>query len=255
MTEDIHMGDESKTKRTDGALLRAFRTMGDEQAFADLMHRHGQMVHNTARALVGNAMEAEDIAQSTFLALARKGKILEGADSVSGWLYHVTLCLARNAYRGVIRRKAREEEAAMLAAEPDPGLFAEGVVATLYEELGKLAEKYRQPVILHHLEGLDYETAAPMCGCNGKTFSVRLTRGREQLRERMARRGVTLGAAALIAALNELPEVQRDAFLLAEEGGLTLEEIAAISGVGRETIKSRLRYATAKLRHKLESWR
>ena len=60
---------------------------------------------------------------------------------------------------------------------------------------------------------------------------------------------------ALLAALNELPEAQRDAFLLAEEGGLTLEEIAAVAGVGRETIKSRLRYATAKLRGKLESWR
>lgn len=62
-------------------------------------------------------------------------------------------------------------------------------------------------------------------------------------------------AQALMAALNALPEVQREAFLLAEEGGLTLDEIAAISGVGRETIKSRLRYATGKLRHKLESWR
>jgi len=60
---------------------------------------------------------------------------------------------------------------------------------------------------------------------------------------------------ALMAALNELPEVQREAFLLAEEGGLTLEEIASLAGVGRETIKSRLRYATAKLRNKLESWR
>jgi RNA polymerase sigma-70 factor (ECF subfamily) len=60
---------------------------------------------------------------------------------------------------------------------------------------------------------------------------------------------------ALLTALNALPEVQREAFLLAEEGGLTLEEIAAVSGVGRETIKSRLRYATAKLRHQLESWR
>lgn len=60
---------------------------------------------------------------------------------------------------------------------------------------------------------------------------------------------------ALMAALNELPELQREAFLLAEEGGLTLEEIASIAGVGRETIKSRLRYATGKLRHELESWR
>lgn len=60
---------------------------------------------------------------------------------------------------------------------------------------------------------------------------------------------------ALLAALNELPEVQREAFLLAEEGGLTLDEIASVAAVGRETIKSRLRYATAKLRGKLESWR
>lgn len=60
---------------------------------------------------------------------------------------------------------------------------------------------------------------------------------------------------ALLAALNALPEVQREAFLLAEEGGLTLEEIAAVAGVGRETIKSRLRYATAKLRKTLEPWR
>jgi len=60
---------------------------------------------------------------------------------------------------------------------------------------------------------------------------------------------------ALMAAVNALPEVQREAFLLAEEGGLTLEEIASVAGVGRETIKSRLRYATAKLRHKLEAWR
>ena len=61
--------------------------------------------------------------------------------------------------------------------------------------------------------------------------------------------------AALLAALAELPEVQREAFLLAEEGGLTLEEIASVAGVGRETVKSRLRYATAKLRSRLESWR
>ena len=70
--------------------------------------------------------------------------------------------------------------------------------------------------------------------------------------EHEAERGELRGA--LMAALNELPDVQREAFLLAEEGGLTLEEIASISGVGRETVKSRLRYAVGKLRKKLESW-
>jgi RNA polymerase sigma-70 factor (ECF subfamily) len=52
-------------------------------------------------------------------------------------------------------------------------------------------------------------------------------------------------------ALAQLPEEQRSAFLLKEEGGLTLEEIAAVMDVGRETVKSRLRYALAKLRLEL----
>jgi RNA polymerase sigma-70 factor (ECF subfamily) len=58
-------------------------------------------------------------------------------------------------------------------------------------------------------------------------------------------------AARLLAALAALPEAQREAFLLHEEGGLTLEEIAAATGVGFETAKSRLRYAVARLRQAL----
>ena len=54
--------------------------------------------------------------------------------------------------------------------------------------------------------------------------------------------------AALSAALHELPAEQREAFLLREESGLSLDEIASVAGVGRETVKSRLRYALVKLR-------
>jgi RNA polymerase sigma-70 factor (ECF subfamily) len=50
-----------------------------------------------------------------------------------------------------------------------------------------------------------------------------------------------------------LPPLQREAFLLHEEGELTLEEIARLTGVGRETVKSRLRYALSRLREKLEA--
>lgn len=59
-------------------------------------------------------------------------------------------------------------------------------------------------------------------------------------------------AARLLNALAKLPAEQRDAFLLHEEGGLTLEEIAEVTAVGRETVKSRLRYALAKLRQGVE---
>lgn len=56
----------------------------------------------------------------------------------------------------------------------------------------------------------------------------------------------------IAAALAELPEPQREAFLMAEEGGMSLEEIAKATATGRETVKSRLRYALSKLRHSLK---
>ena len=75
---------------------------------------------------------------------------------------------------------------------------------------------------------------------------------REEPETRMATRQLR---EQLHAALATLPAVQRDAFLLQQEGGLTLAEIAELTGVGMETVKSRLRYAVAKLRGELESLR
>ena len=62
-------------------------------------------------------------------------------------------------------------------------------------------------------------------------------------------------AERIVAAVQSLPDAQREAFLLSEEGDMSLEEIAALTGVGRETVKSRLRYALGKLRQELSRWR
>lgn len=62
-------------------------------------------------------------------------------------------------------------------------------------------------------------------------------------------------AAHLLAAVQSLPDAQRETFILAEDGGLSLEEIASVMEVGRETVKSRLRYAVGKLRLELSKWR
>jgi RNA polymerase sigma-70 factor (ECF subfamily) len=62
-------------------------------------------------------------------------------------------------------------------------------------------------------------------------------------------------ARAFVDAVEALPIPQREAFLLHAEGGLTLDEIAQLTGVGAETVKSRLRYAMAKLRTAMENWR
>lgn len=61
-------------------------------------------------------------------------------------------------------------------------------------------------------------------------------------------------AARLLLLLEALPQEQREAFLLQQEGGLSVEEIAEATGVNRETAKSRLRYAIAKLRQGMQAW-
>ena len=61
-------------------------------------------------------------------------------------------------------------------------------------------------------------------------------------------------ARAFLAAVEALPPPQREAFLLQAEGGLSLDEIAAVTGAAHETVKSRLRYAMSKLRSAMEAW-
>ena len=62
-------------------------------------------------------------------------------------------------------------------------------------------------------------------------------------------------AQAFLDALAQLPDVQREAFVLQAEGGLSVDEVASATGVGAETAKTRLRYAKAKLRTLLSGWR
>jgi len=62
-------------------------------------------------------------------------------------------------------------------------------------------------------------------------------------------------AAQLLALLEALPAEQREAFVLQQEGGMSVEQIAEATGVTRETTKSRLRYAQAKLRQGMQAWR
>ena len=61
-------------------------------------------------------------------------------------------------------------------------------------------------------------------------------------------------AARLLALLDALPEAQRESFVLQHEAGMSIEEIAAVTGVNAETAKSRLRYAMTKLRSGMQGW-
>ncbi len=184
---------------TDGQLLERFATRGGEAAevaFAALVERHGAMVLRTCRAILRDEHDAQDAFQATFLVLVRRGGGLWVRDSVGPWLHRVACRAASRARRGEGRRKARERRAAEMAMPREGGPGSEGVGGVVQEEVDRLPDRYRVPVVLCDLEGRTYEEAARSLGCPVGTVKSRLARARERLRGRLIRRGFAPGSVA-----------------------------------------------------------
>ncbi len=223
--------------QTDGQLLAEFAATGSQTAFAEIVSRHGAMVQAVARRIVGDYHEAEDVTQAAFLTLARKASSLRKDSSVGAWLHHVAWCLARNAWRTKHRRAGREA-AAMREREltepvaVDPQAFA----AELDAAINQLAERYRRPLVLFHLEGCTLEQTARRLNLNPSTTGNRLARGRELLRKKLVRRGVTVGSVGALTALLSaesgaavLPATFVASTVSAATGGTVSTTVAALS--------------------------
>jgi RNA polymerase sigma factor (sigma-70 family) len=190
---------------TDRRLLDLFASGGEgeaEAAFRCLVERHGPMVLRLCRDVLGDPHDAEDAYQAVFLVLARRAGEVRRLESAGGWLFGVARRVAGSARRGAARRRKHEarwaemEAIRRLEAGTTPDAREE-----LYEEIARLPEKYRDAVVLCHLEGRPHEQAARQLGCPVRTLQSRLLRARARLRERLSRRGTT-GAAIFPTGLS-----------------------------------------------------
>jgi RNA polymerase sigma factor (sigma-70 family) len=187
---------------SDRTLLGRFTAARDEAAFAALVSRHGPMVLGVCRRVLGDRPAAEDAFQATFLTLARRAASIRGRDTVGGWLYGVAHRLALKARADEARRRRCERHAA--AGHPTsltPDHACRELLAVLDEELLRLPERHRLPLLLCYLEGQTQDEAARQLGWSLSTLRRRLERGRELLRCRMTQRGATLSAGLFAAAL------------------------------------------------------
>jgi RNA polymerase sigma factor (sigma-70 family) len=190
----------------DAALLRRFLRTRDEAAFAALVDRHGPMVLGTARRIVGDYHLAEDVFQAAFLTLARRAANLRRPAALPAWLHQTTCNLARSALRARQRRRRAETEAVNRGSDnPLDEPSSSEQLALLDEELSRLPERYRLPVVLCCLEGRTQEEAAALLGWTPGSVRGRLERGRRRLKERLIRRGLTLAVAAGAALALERP--------------------------------------------------
>jgi RNA polymerase sigma factor (sigma-70 family) len=189
--------------RPDHELVSRFVEAGDQTAFTLLVQRHGPMVYGVCQRLLDQAQDAEDAFQATFLVFARKASSIRSQASVGCWLYGVASRVAVKLRRKNVRQRSHEK----VLIDP-PEVAAEEVSwsdvrAVLDEELAKLPERLRLPVVLCCLDGKTRDEAAQELGLNESTLRGRLERGRDQLRIRLTSRGVTLSAALLASLLTQ----------------------------------------------------
>ncbi len=181
------------TPISDDILLSRFAADRDEAAFAELVRRHGPLVRGVTRRRLADAHEADDVAQATFLNLARQaGRV--GGRPLAPWLFTVAHRLACKAQVRAARRPGPPHDDIAVNADPLDALTARELVAALDDELARLPDRYRLPLVLCALKGLSRDEAAAQLGWTLGSLRGRLERGRELLRKRLTARGLTVPA-------------------------------------------------------------
>ena len=213
---------------SDTELLRAFAHGGDQEAFRAIVERHIQSVYAAARRQIRDAQLAEDVAQATFVMLARKADSIRDGAILGGWLVTTARLAAKTALRGEMRRQRREQRAATMSLQQnqqpsgggrrgggggkrsdanDPSVAVEHadtlerVDAAIDDALSRLSPADRAAVTLRYLESRPIREVAQIMGTSEHAAAKRVTRAVARLRENFRRRRIDLTPAALIGML------------------------------------------------------
>jgi len=183
-------------------LVREFAASGSDAAFATLVRRHVNLVYSAALRRLGNAPEAEEVAQLVFIILARKARSLRRGTILSGWLYQTARLTAANFQRAAIRRQHREQEAFMQFSEQsEPNASWHRLSPLLEEAMARLGQKERDAIVLRFFENRTILEVATALGLREDAAQKRVNRATDKLRDYFVRRGIQVSTAALLASL------------------------------------------------------
>jgi RNA polymerase sigma factor (sigma-70 family) len=189
----------------DGDLLRQYTETDSEEAFAELVRRHSDLVYSAAlRQVNEDASLAQDVAQAVFTDLARKAVALSERPALAGWLYTSTHFAAAKAVRTEHRRRAREEKAqAMHETPPHPasGLDWEKLRPVLDAAMHQLKAPDRDAILMRYFENRQLVDIAKRLGVSEDATRKRVERAMEKLRGFLFKRGITT-TATLVSMLS-----------------------------------------------------
>jgi RNA polymerase sigma factor (sigma-70 family) len=189
---------------TDHELLNRFINKKEGDAFSGLIQRHGPMVMALGWRILRDRGDAEDVFQATFMILAQKACSIRKRESIGGWLYRVAFRLAlRSRAEARKRRRLPSSKPEAMPAEPVSEVSWQEVCTALDEELARLPDCCRAPLVLCYLEGKTQDEAMHQLGWSKNTFRRRLEDGRSKLSLRLTRRGITLSAGLWATLLSD----------------------------------------------------
>jgi RNA polymerase sigma-70 factor (ECF subfamily) len=165
---------------------------GDATAFEELVITYQHRVFGVALRMLGNAAEAEEVAQEAFIRAHRALGDFRGDAKLSTWLYAITSRLCLNRLASGERRLARQGEDTLLRLadanpRPDAALEHRELETALGRAIAELPEDRRIVVVLRDLEGLSYEEIARVLELELGTVRSRLHRARADLKEKLER--------------------------------------------------------------------
>jgi uncharacterized protein (TIGR03435 family) len=188
----------------DMTLVREYADRNSESAFAELVHRHVNLVYSVALRLTANCEDAQDVTQAVFIILAQKAAALRPGTILTGWLYGTTRFTAMNHSRAKARQQAREREAYMQSTLDDsnPDRAWKQLAPLLEEAMTRLGEKERTLLALRFFENKSVAETAAIFGIQEWAARKRVERAVEKLRRFFAQRGVVLPSAVLTGAIS-----------------------------------------------------
>ena len=189
---------------TDLQLLRQFARTGCDEAFAEMVRRHVNLVFSAARRRVPNSALAEEVAQTVFLELARQARRLNPDTVLSAWLYQAALHRAVDVVRRETRRQVREQIAVEFQAmNPAASEDWSRIEPLLDEAMSSLGDVDRTALILRYFENRSLREVGECLGISDDAAQKRVQRAVDRLRDFLVARGIPVGAVGLAAVVAE----------------------------------------------------
>jgi RNA polymerase sigma factor (sigma-70 family) len=237
---------------SDGDLLRAYLRNHAEEPFQLLVQRHGGMVLGVCRHRLADHHAAEDAFQATFLLLARRASSIRRPESVAAWLHRTAIRVCTKARRAENCRRSREVPLIADTAREESYSTAgstSDVLIALEEEVERLPERYRTPLLLCYWRGMTQAEAARCLACSEGSVKARLERGRKQLAKRLTQRGLAPQAilVAPLAGAKVPPALLARTMALTPQGAAVPPTVATLVKGVSASLGSTTRYVVGAL--------